>query len=129
MTAGYQRISFPLISLVSDLQKQQLESDIHELSQGVETEARDSFSSTEAAWQNAFEICSYISTVIFSRPDQFKWPALLSVIAVGTAGFLYAMFVRIERGHLVHLPKCFPKDRLWRLRERGLERILSSSDL
>ncbi|KAJ5153438.1 uncharacterized protein N7482_009916 [Penicillium canariense] len=75
------------------------------IQEGVEAEARGSFSSTEAAWQNLFEICSYISTIVFSRPDQFKWPALISVIAVGFAGLLYAIFVRIQRGHLVHLPK------------------------
>ena len=97
--------------------------------QGVEAEARGSFSSTEAAWQNLFEICSYVSTIIFSRPDQFKWPALISVIAVGFAGLLYAIFVRIQRGHLVHLPKCIASERLRRSRERGLDRIFSASEL
>ncbi|KAK1144122.1 hypothetical protein N8T08_005784 [Aspergillus melleus] len=52
----------------------------------VEPEYRGSFSSVEAAWQNAFEICSYMSTIVFFRPEQFKWPALISVVAVGFAG-------------------------------------------
>ncbi|KAH8434374.1 uncharacterized protein LDX57_012022 [Aspergillus melleus] len=73
----------------------------------VEPEYRGSFSSVEAAWQNAFEICSYMSTIVFSRPEQFKWPALISVVAVGFAGLLYALFVLIQRGHLVHVPKSF----------------------
>jgi iron-regulated transporter 1 len=97
--------------------------------QGIEAEARGSFSSTEAAWQNLFEICSYISTIIFSRPDQFKWPVLISVISVALAGVLYAIFVRIQRGHLLHLPSCFPHDRLHRSGERALDRISSFSDI
>ncbi|KAI9041870.1 uncharacterized protein KD926_006415 [Aspergillus affinis] len=64
----------------------------------VEPEFRGSFSSVEAAWQNAFEICSYMSTIVFFRPEQFKWPALISVVAVGLAGLLYAVFVRVRRG-------------------------------
>ncbi|KAJ5190710.1 uncharacterized protein N7498_009695 [Penicillium cinerascens] len=96
--------------------------------EGVAAEARGSFSSIEAAWQNLFEICSYISTIVFSRPDQFKWPALISMIAVGLAGLLYAIFVRIQRGHLLHLPKCIAPERLQRSRERGLDRICSATD-
>ncbi|OOQ87965.1 iron-regulated transporter [Penicillium brasilianum] len=95
----------------------------------IEAEARGSFSSTEAAWQNLFEICSYISTMIFSRPDQFRWPALISVIAVTLAGLLYAMFVRIQRGHLLHLPSCFAHDHLLRSGQRALDRISSFSDI
>ena len=102
--------------------------DFHGTLQGVAAEARGSFSSIEAAWQNLFEICSYVSTIVFSRPDQFKWPALISVIAVGFAGLLYAIFVRIQRGHLVHLPKCIAPERLQCSRERGLDRIFSASD-
>ncbi|KAJ5746000.1 hypothetical protein N7520_011182 [Penicillium odoratum] len=96
------------------------------IQEGVAAEARGSFSSIEAAWQNLFEICSYVSTIVFSRPDQFKWPALISVIAAGFAGLLYAIFVRIQRGHLIHLPKCISPERLQRSRERGLDRIFSS---
>nr|ODN98551.1 hypothetical protein L204_02514 [Cryptococcus depauperatus CBS 7855] len=99
------------------------------IQEGVAAEARGSFSSIEAAWQNLFEICSYVSTIVFSRPDQFMWPALISVIAVGFAGLLYAIFVRIQRGHLVHLPRCIAPERLQRSRESGLDRIFSASDL
>ncbi|KAF3386316.1 Solute carrier family 40 member 1 [Penicillium rolfsii] len=97
--------------------------------EGIEAEARGSFSSTEAAWQNLFEIFSYISTIIFSRPDQFKWPALISVISVGIAGLFYAMYVRIQRGHLLHLPTCIAHDRLHRFGQRALDRVSSFSDI
>ncbi|EFQ99182.1 hypothetical protein MGYG_02196 [Nannizzia gypsea CBS 118893] len=97
--------------------------------EGVEAKARGAFSSTEAAWQSFFEICSYISTIIFFHPDQFGWPALISVVAVAIAGIQYMVFVWVQRGHLVHLPNCLSQDRLRRSREHGLERILSSADL
>ncbi|TIA63497.1 hypothetical protein D6C77_02063 [Aureobasidium pullulans] len=71
----------------------------------VEPEMRGAFSSVESAWQNGFELCSYLSTIIFSDPSQFRWPALLSVVAVYLAGALFAAFVRTRRGHLLHLER------------------------
>ncbi|OXV05939.1 hypothetical protein Egran_06292, partial [Elaphomyces granulatus] len=58
----------------------------------VEADARGAFSSVEASWQNAFELISYATTIIFSRPAQFKWPALISVIAVATANAAYTLY-------------------------------------
>ena len=86
---------------------------------------RGAFSSIEAAWQNAFELCSYISTIIFSHPEQFQWPSLLSVIAVYTAGVIYAMVVRKWRGHLLHLSRLM----MLRVREDGLRIVAHSSDI
>ena len=72
----------------------------------VDAEHRGSFSSIEASAQNLFELCSYAMTVVASRPSQFRWPVLGSMLAVYAAGILYASFVRRRRGHLVHLSKC-----------------------
>ncbi|KIY03664.1 uncharacterized protein Z520_00355 [Fonsecaea multimorphosa CBS 102226] len=72
----------------------------------VEPGYRGSFSTTESSFQNIFGLCAYISTIIFPRPASFKWPATMSVVAVYTAGALYASFVRRRRGHLVHVSKC-----------------------
>lgn len=103
--------------------------EIYEI-QGVEAENRGNFSSIEAAWQNAFEIGSYISTIVFSRPDQFGWPALISIIAVGIAGILYTVFARMQRGHLIHVPKWISAPgMLQQTRDRCLERISSASDV
>ena len=78
----------------------------------VEAEHRGSFSSIEASFQNGFELLSYASTIYFSKPEQFRWPVLISVAAVYTAGGIYASFVRSRRGHLVHLSKCIkPSER------------------
>ncbi|KAK6811614.1 hypothetical protein RU639_012506 [Aspergillus parasiticus] len=97
--------------------------------EGVEAKNRGNFSSIEAAWQNAFEIGSFISTIVFSRPEQFEWPALISVITVGLAGILYTVFVRMQRGHLIHVPKWIAAPgMLQQTRERCIERISEVSD-
>ncbi|KAH0832486.1 putative iron-regulated transporter [Fonsecaea pedrosoi] len=72
----------------------------------VEPEFRGSFSTTESSIQNIFELCAYASTIVFSQPTSFKWPATISVAAVYIAGALYASFVRRRRGHLVHVSRC-----------------------
>ncbi|KAJ9144704.1 putative Iron-regulated transporter [Pleurostoma richardsiae] len=72
----------------------------------VEFDHRGAFSTVEAALQNLFELLSYACTMIFSRPDQFRWPVAISVVAVYAAGGLYAAFVRRRRGHLFHAPPC-----------------------
>jgi iron-regulated transporter 1 len=67
---------------------------------------RASFSTTEASVQNLFELITFLTTIIFPKPEQFKIPACVSYLAVCAAGALYAMYVRDRRGHLLHLPQC-----------------------
>ncbi|KAF7328398.1 Solute carrier family 40 protein [Mycena venus] len=55
------------------------------------------FSTVESSFQNLFDLLSYATTIIFSRPDQFRWPVVISVAAVYVAGGLYAFFVRKRR--------------------------------
>lgn len=74
--------------------------------QEVEDDQRGTFSSVEASFQNLFEMLSYATTIVFSRPDQFQYPVIISVAAVYTAGGLYAYFLRKRRGHLFHSPHC-----------------------
>ncbi|KAF4785039.1 iron transporter [Colletotrichum scovillei] len=71
----------------------------------VEAESRGRFSTVEAAWQNAFELLSYMATIIFFQPSQFNWPALVSVAAVTSASLAYTLFVWKRRGHLIHFEK------------------------
>lgn len=80
--------------------------------QAVSSSTRGAFSTVEASFQNLFELLSYVSTIIFSRPDQFQWAAVLSVGAVHVTGGLYTAYVRRNRGHLLHVPACLqPKIR------------------
>uniref|UniRef100_D8QH90 Solute carrier family 40 member n=1 Tax=Schizophyllum commune (strain H4-8 / FGSC 9210) TaxID=578458 RepID=D8QH90_SCHCM len=95
----------------------------------VEAEHRGTFATVEASWQSAFELCAYGSTVVFSRPEQFRWPALMSCAAVFSAGGLYALFVRKRRGHLLHLSKCIEHRSAKRRNEReGYERLVQSPE-
>lgn len=81
----------------------------------------------EAAWQNAFEMLAYVSTIVFFRPEQFKWPSLISVIAVGCASALYTYFVYLRRGHLLHIPSCIDKKGKRTVREEAIGRIASNN--
>jgi iron-regulated transporter 1 len=92
----------------------------------VEPDMRGTFSSLEASFQNGFEMLAFLSTVIFPRPEQFKFPAAISAIAVAAAAVLYACFVRGRRGHLLHTSKCLDrhqraKERSWNLAEIPLQ--------
>lgn len=78
-------------------------------SKEVQGSHRGSFSSTEASFQNAFELLSYVATIIWSRPNQFRYPVLLSAVAVYTSAFLFGIFLRRRRGHLVHMPPCIKR--------------------
>ena len=79
--------------------------------QEVEAGARGSFSSAEVSLQNLFELGSYATTVGFSRPNQFRYPALMSAVAVQVAAMLFALFVRQRRGHLLHVSNCVKKQK------------------
>ncbi|KIW67523.1 hypothetical protein PV04_06767 [Phialophora macrospora] len=76
------------------------------IQQEVQGSQRGSFSTTEATLQNLFELLSYVMTIVWSSPRQFRYPALLTTVAVYTAAGLYAYFLRQRRGHLVHLSGC-----------------------
>ncbi|KAJ9199702.1 hypothetical protein DTO164E3_4587 [Paecilomyces variotii] len=74
---------------------------------------RARFSSTEMALQNIFELLSFASTIMFPLPEQFKYPVLISYSAVAVAAICFAVYVRRERGHLLHTSKCLGGDKLW----------------
>ncbi|EXJ90517.1 hypothetical protein A1O1_03620 [Capronia coronata CBS 617.96] len=75
---------------------------------------RGSFSAVEMSLQNLFELCAFTTTIVFPRPDQFRYPALVSLGALYLSAALYAKFVRDRRGHLLHMPSCLKP-----VRDRG----------
>ncbi|KAK9480758.1 Ferroporti-1 [Lipomyces japonicus] len=79
------------------------------IQEGVEQEARSTFSSVESSFQNFFELLSFASTIVFDKPNVFKIPVALSANSVVIAAVLYAVYVRRVRKHLLHLPleACF----------------------
>lgn len=78
----------------------------------MEESARARFSATEVALQNMFEMVSFASTIVFSRPEQFEYPVLISSGAVAVAAVCFATYVRKERGHLLHRSKCLGGDKV-----------------
>jgi len=72
----------------------------------VDASQRGSYSATESSLQNFFELCAFAMTIIWSRPEEFRYPATISLGAVYVAAACYARFVRVERGHLLHMPSC-----------------------
>lgn len=63
------------------------------------------------ALQNIFEMLSFASTIVFSRPQQFQYPVLISCGAVAVAAACFAGYVRQERGHLLHRSRCLGGDK------------------
>ncbi|KAF3033077.1 hypothetical protein E8E12_002392 [Didymella heteroderae] len=67
---------------------------------------RGSFSAIEMSLQNFFELLSFATTMIFYRPEDFKYPVYISAGAVALSAACFAGFVRQKRGHLLHTSKC-----------------------
>ncbi len=95
--------------------------------QEIESEYRGSFSTLESSVQNLFELCSFTSTIVFARPDQFRYPALVSVVAVYIAEAIYAKFVKGRRGHLLHKPYCLKGRESHKYEALPLSRLASRS--
>lgn len=91
----------------------------------VEPDMRGTFSSLEASFQNGFEMLAFLSTVMFPRPEQFRFPAAVSAFAVAVAAVLYACFVRDRRGHLLHASKCLDRHQRNKQRHWGFAEIPS----
>ena len=64
--------------------------------------ASSTFAGTEMAFVSFFELAQWILAAVLARPLQFSWLALISLFAITWAGFMYAYWVRKQRGHLMH---------------------------
>ncbi|KEY80725.1 iron regulated transporter [Aspergillus fumigatus] len=84
------------------------------INKGVEEDTRGRFSSTEMGVQNVFEMLSFATTVVFPLPEQFKYPVFISYGAIALAAICFAAYVRKERGHLLHISRCWGGDKMRR---------------
>lgn len=64
----------------------------------MESDDRGAFSTTEASVQNVFEMLSYISTMIFARPDEFQWPVFMTMVSGYLACVVYFIFMGRQKG-------------------------------
>ncbi|KAI9644897.1 hypothetical protein NHQ30_006931 [Ciborinia camelliae] len=93
-------LSFSRLGLwIFDLTTQQLTQTL------VSPTHRSSFTGCEYSLVAFFELGNNVMAMVWSRPEQFKWVALVSLGAVVLSAMLYAGWVRSVRGHLVHWEK------------------------
>lgn len=71
----------------------------------IPEDTRSAFAGTEMSFVSLFELAQWIVAAVWSRPDQFRWLALMSFGAVTCASVMYAYWVRRQRGHLMHLAR------------------------
>ncbi|KAL5117258.1 hypothetical protein ACEQ8H_004817 [Pleosporales sp. CAS-2024a] len=70
---------------------------------------RGSFSAIEMSLQNVFEVLSFATTMVWYRPEDFKFPIYISAGAIATSAACFAGFVRKRRGHLLHTDRCLKR--------------------
>jgi iron-regulated transporter 1 len=53
----------------------------------------------------AFDLFGYAATLGVPNPTDFKWLAVMSWGAVAIASIVYTVWLRSERGHLIHFAR------------------------
>ncbi|KAF8577863.1 hypothetical protein K439DRAFT_1664025 [Ramaria rubella] len=71
----------------------------------VPSHQRSSFAGTEYSFIALFDLLNYVAAAILSATEQFRWLTLVSLGAVVTSTAIYSLWLKKERGHLVHLDK------------------------
>ncbi|KAI1268790.1 Ferroportin1-domain-containing protein [Xylariaceae sp. FL1019] len=66
---------------------------------------RSSFAGVETSIVNIFEVLGAATAISFPHVSQYRWLALASLISVVISWFMYSLWVRTQRGHLVHWEK------------------------
>ncbi|XMA11362.1 hypothetical protein WAI453_004153 [Rhynchosporium graminicola] len=64
--------------------------------------SRSSFTGVEYSLISLFELAQNVLAIVLSRPQYFKWIAVISLLAVCVSNVMYAAWVGKMRGHLVH---------------------------
>ncbi|CAI4214107.1 unnamed protein product [Parascedosporium putredinis] len=59
----------------------------------VEEESRGAFSTAEASSQNLFEMLSYVSTIVYYKPEEFQWPMFITLASMYAGWATYAIYV------------------------------------
>jgi iron-regulated transporter 1 len=58
---------------------------------------RSTFAGTEQSFDSLFSLCHWAATVLWNRPEDFKWLALGSCIFLGTGTLMYAFWSQQPR--------------------------------
>lgn len=82
---------------------------------GPDAGRKNALMALQFSLQNVFDLGHYGLTLGWNKPQEFKYAATVSLVAVGAATTLYLVFyARRVRGHIVHL--------------EGLQRLLSRKE-
>ncbi|GAA5840724.1 hypothetical protein JCM5353_005745 [Sporobolomyces roseus] len=77
---------------------------LKELQQALDDHPRkNTIMALQFSLQNMLDLIKYVVTIIFNKPDQFKWAVVISFASVILGALCYLIYVRKERGHLIHL--------------------------
>lgn len=63
---------------------------------------RSSFAGVENSFVALFELLQNVVAIILHKPEQFKWIAGMSWVAVAVSTIMYSAWLWKMRGHLVH---------------------------
>ncbi|KAH9932025.1 Ferroporti-1 [Epithele typhae] len=63
---------------------------------------RNSMTALQTALQNVASMFKYVLTIVLSKPSQFKYAALASFVSVFAGASTYLLYVKKERGHVLH---------------------------
>ncbi|KDR76972.1 hypothetical protein GALMADRAFT_66616, partial [Galerina marginata CBS 339.88] len=63
---------------------------------------RNTLNGLQYSLQNVLDLLKYVMVIVLSRPSEFKYTAALSFGAVVAGACLYLIYLRRERGHVIH---------------------------
>ncbi|KAJ5047373.1 uncharacterized protein L3040_003200 [Drepanopeziza brunnea f. sp. 'multigermtubi'] len=66
---------------------------------------RSSFTGVEYSFVSLFQLLQHVVAIFLSRPEDFRWIAMMSFGATVVSAVMYAAWVWRMRGHLVHWEK------------------------
>lgn len=64
----------------------------------VPSSQRSTFAGMEQSFRSFFELCHWAATVVWSRPEDFKWLAPGSLVLLGLGATIFAVWQRREGG-------------------------------
>ncbi len=80
---------------------------------------RSTFAGTEQSFKSFAELCHWGATMILSRPDQFRWLAVGSVVVTGMGTALFGLWARrpvimaVDKGNMYESVALREMEREW----------------
>ncbi|KAJ7923457.1 Ferroporti-1 [Mycena leptocephala] len=65
---------------------------------------RNKLTALQFSMQSGADLLKYVLTMILSRPADFRWAGLVSFMSVSSGAMVYLVYLKKERGHILHPP-------------------------